>query len=101
MENLAEDPSQTLERNKQVKSFQNRDSDHCSPNPLCVQKFLDRKAVVEKLCHPFRVGWGGEILFSYKYVTPSGFLIYALSAICQVGYALSFGFYNMLSLRDF
>jgi hypothetical protein len=40
-------------------------------------------------------GWG-EILFFYNHVTPSGFLIYALSTICRERKILSFGFYNQV-----
>jgi hypothetical protein len=45
-------------------------------------------------------GWG-EILFFYKYVTPSGFLIYALSTIWREGKNQSFVFIILSSLRDF
>jgi hypothetical protein len=41
-------------------------------------------------------GWmgGGEILFFYKYVTPSGFLIYALSGEPFGIYVLNFDLYK-------
>jgi hypothetical protein len=50
----------------------------------------------EKTMSPLQGWMGGGILFSYKYVTPSGFLIYALSTICREGKTLSFGFYNQV-----
>jgi hypothetical protein len=74
MENLAEDPSQTLERNNQGISFQNPDSDNFSLIAFWKKKNFGLRSVVEKLCPPSRVGWGGgKFFFSINMSPLQGF----------------------------
>jgi hypothetical protein len=55
---------------------------------------------VEKLCHPFRVGWGDHPFF-YKYIIPSGFFDFWDE--CHLAERINYPFVLIIlsSLRDF